>query len=319
MARRGSGSQANGRWWTAQRRLRPREPFDGPAVVEFFARRSIPGVEEPLPGGFRRSMRLALGAAVVDLLPRDGHVLARVRLQDPDDLDEALAHSRALLDLDHDAASSDAVLAGDALLAEHVSARPGARVPGTPDGGELAVRAILGQQVSLRGAATLASRITLACGEPLPEPVGTVTHLFPAPQALAALDPELLAMPWGRRRAVLALASALAEGLRLRPGEDSESARAALLAIPGIGEWTGDYVAMRALRDSDAFLATDLGVRHALERLGVDARPAAARALAQAWRPFRAYATIHLWALLAAPELRSSAAARPSTGRGAGA
>jgi AraC family transcriptional regulator of adaptative response / DNA-3-methyladenine glycosylase II len=318
MAQRGD---AHG-WLSFQRLLRPRLPFDAAGIIEFLSRRAVPGVEEAMPGGFRRSLRLAHGPAVIDLLPAGpaGQVRVRVLLADERNLDDALARSRLLLDLEHDASACDSVLVRDPLLGERVRARPGARVPGTPDGGELAVRAILGQQVSLRGAATLAARLTLACGERLPAPVGAVTHLFPAPAALARLDPQMLAMPWGRRRAVLALANALADGLALDPGGDLQQARAALLAIPGIGEWTADYVAMRAPRDADAFLATDLGVHHALERLGCDARPAAARAIAEAWRPFRAYAVIRLWAILSERDaVRSNAAGRPSRGRAGGA
>jgi AraC family transcriptional regulator of adaptative response / DNA-3-methyladenine glycosylase II len=172
-------------------------------------------------------------------------------------------------------------------------------VPGVADPDELAIRAVLGQQVSLAGAATLAGRLVADCGEPLARPVGAVTHLFPTAGAIAALAPERLAMPASRRRAVLGLAAALASGeVVLDPHGDHAAIRAALLALPGIGPWTVEYIAMRALRDPDAFLPTDLGVRHALKRLGVDDTPRAALALAERWRPYRAYALQHLWASL---------------------
>ena len=171
------------------------------------------------------------------------------------------------------------------------------------DPDELAIRAVLGQQVSLAGAATLAARLVSAYGEPLEHPVGSVTHLFPSAAALARADPEQLAMPWSRRRALIGLATALAGGdVVLDTGvmaQDEIERR--LLALPGIGPWTVAYIAMRALRDPDAFMPTDLGVRHGLERLGRDGRPPSAERIAERWRPYRAYATQHLWAQLAPP------------------
>jgi AraC family transcriptional regulator of adaptative response / DNA-3-methyladenine glycosylase II len=165
---------------------------------------------------------------------------------------------------------------------------------------------VLGQQVSLPGAATLAGRLVRAYGQPLERPIGAVTHRFPSAAALAEADPHRLTMPVARGRALTGLAAALARGeLVLDAGVDRDEARRRLLALPGIGPWTVAYVAMRALRDPDAFLPTDLGVRHALERLGEDGRPAAATRLAQRWRPYRAYAVQHLWAQVAAPQ-RSS-------------
>jgi AraC family transcriptional regulator of adaptative response / DNA-3-methyladenine glycosylase II len=175
-------------------------------------------------------------------------------------------------------------------------------VPGAVDGHELAVRALLGQQVSLRGAATLAARLVARHGEALARPLGTVTHMFPSAHALADVDPATLAMPLARGRALVGLAGALACGeLTVDVGADRTDARRRLLALPGIGPWTAEYIAMRALRDPDAFLASDLGVRHALQRLGRDDRPRAAHALAERWRPYRAYAVVHLWASLHPP------------------
>jgi AraC family transcriptional regulator of adaptative response / DNA-3-methyladenine glycosylase II len=171
-------------------------------------------------------------------------------------------------------------------------------VPGTVDGAELAVRAVLGQQVSVAGAATIAGRLAAAHGEPLPEPVGSITHLFPSSAALAALDPAELPMPRSRGRALVGLCAALAAGdVDLSPSADPAAAEADLLALPGIGPWTAAYVRLRALGDRDAFPAADLGLKRALERLGVDGSPRAAAARAEAWRPLRAYAAQHLWAL----------------------
>jgi AraC family transcriptional regulator, regulatory protein of adaptative response / DNA-3-methyladenine glycosylase II len=187
------------------------------------------------------------------------------------------------------AAAADRHLAGDPVLGPLVAARPGLRVPGTVDGGELAIRAVLGQQVSLAAARTLAGRLVAAVGDPLPEPDGTLTHAWPAPAAVAEYAPSM-AMPRSRQRAVAALAGALADGLRLDPGVGVTETRARLLELPGIGPWTAEYVAMRALADPDAWLPTDVGVRHGLARLGVG--PEAA----DAWRPYRAHAVVHLWA-----------------------
>jgi AraC family transcriptional regulator of adaptative response / DNA-3-methyladenine glycosylase II len=209
--------------------------------------------------------------------------------------------TRRLCDLDADPSAADAALASDPLLEALVLAAPGRRVPGCVSGDELAIRAVLGQQVSVAGAVTAAARLTAICGEPLERPAGAVTHLFPSAAAVAELDPAVLTMPRARARAVVGLAAALAGGdLVLDGGADRAEARERLLALPGIGEWTADYIAMRALRDPDAFLPGDLGVRHALDRLGRDSTPAAATSAADNWRPYRAYALQHLWASLAA-------------------
>jgi len=185
-------------------------------------------------------------------------------------------------------AAADAHLGRDPVLGPLVARRPALRVPGTVDGGELAIRAVLGQQVSVAAARTLAARLVAAAGEPLPEPVGTLTHTWPRPEAIVAAAPSL-AMPRARQRAVAAVAQALADGLRLEPGAD---VRAQLLALPGIGPWTVEYVAMRALGDPDAWMPTDLGVRHGLARLGVGVEAA------ESWRPYRAHAVMHLWSAL---------------------
>jgi AraC family transcriptional regulator of adaptative response / DNA-3-methyladenine glycosylase II len=277
-------------------RLPFRAPLDAAGVVEFLGRRAVPGVEEVEDGAYRRSLRLPHGAGAVELCPEDGHVRARLWLDDLRDLGTAVQRCRALLDLDADPQGVDQALGADALLGPLVAAAPGRRVPGHVDGDELAVRAVLGQQVSLAGAATLARRLTLAHGEELARPLGGVTHLFPSAPALAEADPSAWGLPESRRRALKTLASALAEGkVALDAGAEREEARRRLAELPGIGPWTVGYVAMRALRDPDTFLPTDLGVRHALERLGRDARPLAAERLADRWRPYRASAVMHLW------------------------
>jgi AraC family transcriptional regulator of adaptative response / DNA-3-methyladenine glycosylase II len=280
-------------------RLPYRAPLDAAGLIAFLGFRAVPGVEETFEGAYRRSLRLAHGAGVVELSPADGYVHARYWLDDLRDLASAMQRSRALLDLDSDPRSVAAVLGADSLLGPLVDREPGRRVPGSVDGHELAVRAVLGQQVSLQGARTLAGRLVAAYGEPLTCPLGTVTHVFPPAEVLAGMDPEKLAMPAGRRRGLIALASALAgEKLTIDSGADRAEARQRLLELPGIGSWTTEYIAMRALRDPDAFISSDLGVRRALERLRRDGSPKSAEALAERWRPYRSYAVQHLWASL---------------------
>ena len=283
-------------------RLPYRAPFEGEDIVEFLRRRAVPGVEEVEDGTYRRSLALPHGGGVVELRPGDGHVRARFVLDDLRDLGTAVHRCRALLDLDSDPATVVDALGTDPVVGPLVRTAPGRRVPGHVDAHELAVRAVLGQQISVARAAALAGRLVRDAGEPLATPVGGITHRFPTAPALAALDPDRLPMPRARRTALLGLCRALADGeLALDAGADRAATRERLLALPGIGPWTADYVAMRALRDPDAFLASDLGVRHALERLGCDGRPAAAERLAARWRPYRAYAVPHLWASLTDP------------------
>jgi AraC family transcriptional regulator of adaptative response / DNA-3-methyladenine glycosylase II len=184
-------------------------------------------------------------------------------------------------------------LSEDPLLAPLVRRRPGLRVPGCVDGFELAVRAIVGQQVSVAGARTVLGRLVAEYGGPV-TPVEGLTHRFPAPAALAAGDPTRLPFPRTRARALVELARLVAEGdLRLDAGADPAETRAQLTAIPGVGPWTADYVAMRALGDPDVFLPGDVGIRDALARLGGPADDAR-------WRPWRSYAVVHLWRSLSA-------------------
>ena len=292
-------------------RLSYRAPCDVDGLVRFFAARAVPGVELVADGVYYRSVRLEHGGGVVALRAGADDVEAKLWLDSADDLDAAAAACRRLLDLDTDPAPIVAALGRDELIGAIVRSAPGRRVPGVVEPDELAIRAVLGQQVSLAGAATLAGRLVRAYGEPLEHPVGAVTHLFPSAASLAAADPEQLAMPWSRRRALIGLATALAEAEVVLDvasmAQDEIELR--LLALPGIGPWTVAYVAMRALGDRDAFMPTDLGVRHGLERLGRDGRPPGANALAEGWRPYRAYATQHVWAQLAAPARPESHAA----------
>lgn len=274
------------------------QPLDAGALIAFLGQRAVARVEEIRGGSYRRSVRLARGPGVIELTPGPGVVEARIWLHDERDLAGAVGRCRALLDLDRDPRPVIEALGADPVIGPLVRAAPGRRVPGHVDGEELALRAMLGQQISVVAATTLAARLVTAHGEPLDDPVGAVTHLFPTPAALAASDGGALAMPAARRRAVMGLAGALARGeLELDGSADRAETERALLALPGIGPWTVAYVAMRALGDADAYLPTDLGVRRGLEALGRDGRPIAAAAIAEGWRPYRAYAVQHLWAV----------------------
>ena len=286
--------------------LRFRPPLQAGALLEWLAARAVPGVEEVDGGAYRRSLRLPGAAGVVEV-SLGGSARATLRgelwLDDPRDAGAATARVRRLLDLDADPDAVTAVLGGDELLARLVAAAPGLRVPGAVDGAELAVRAVLGQQVSVAAARTAAGRLVSAYGERLERPRGGVLALFPSAATLGALDPASLPMPRPRAAALVGLCRALAAGdLHLDPEGDREAARRALLALPGIGPWTAGYIAMRALGDPDVFLVEDLGVRHGLARLGGPSDPGEAKALAAAWAPWRSYASQYLWQ---APQLAS--------------
>jgi AraC family transcriptional regulator of adaptative response / DNA-3-methyladenine glycosylase II len=178
-----------------------------------------------------------------------------------------------------------------------VRRRPGLRVPGHPDGFELLVRAVVGQQVSVAGARTILGRMVAKYGKPLDAPDGSITHRFPDATTIATIDPGELPMPRSRAAALIGVATAIADGtVVVDPGADRDELRADLLALPGIGPWTVEYVMMRAVGDPDAFLASDLGVRRALEAHDLDGRAPAATRRAAGWSPWRAYANAHLWA-----------------------
>lgn len=283
-------------------RLPFRPPLDLDGLMAFLAARAVPGVEVVANGVYRRVLSLPHGRGTIALSAprtptRTPFVACEVALHDIRDLGTAVARCRRLLDLDADPAAVAEALTRDPIIAPLVRRAPGRRVPGHVDGDELAVRAVLGQQVSVAAARTLAGRLATRYGTPLPAPADGLTHAFPSATALAAADPADLPMPGARRRALFALTNALAEGrLCLDAGVDRDAAEAALKALSGIGPWTAMYVRMRALGDPDAFLPSDLGVRHGLEALGLPGDPAAAAALAERWRPWRAYALQHLWA-----------------------
>ncbi len=272
-------------------RLALRPPFAWPSLLAWLRARAIPGVEVVTETDYARTT----ATGTVRLVPHDDHV--ELTATGADELLDVVRRARRLLDLDADPSAIDPVLADDPALAALVVARPGLRLPGCWDPFELAVRAVLGQQISVPAATRLAGRIAAEHGEPVLEPVGALTHRFPTPTVLA--EAELPFMPAARAHALRTLAAAAVTGaLRLERWRDPAATRAELLALPGIGPWTAEYVAMRALGDPDAFPATDLVLRRALDG-GADR--------AERWRPFRAYAAMQLWA----------AAASSADGRGA--
>jgi AraC family transcriptional regulator of adaptative response / DNA-3-methyladenine glycosylase II len=264
-------------------------PMDLDATLAFLGRRAIPAVEAYEAGCYTRTLRAPGGPARISLTPGEDAVACRVELTDGDDLVTVVARVRRLLDLDVDASAVDAQLAADPVLGPLVARRPGLRAPGAVDGFEMAIRAVVGQQISVSGARTILGRIAADHGSHAFD-----EQLFPTPAELAVIDPATLPMPRSRARTVLAVAQACASGeLTFDPDADRERQHAALLALPGIGPWTADYVRMRAMGDTDVLLSTDLGVRKSADKLGADladGRPD--------WAPWRSYATHHLWAAL---------------------
>ena len=320
-------------------RLAYRMPIDAERMLGFLAARAIPGVESVQDGRYRRTIQLPNGAGILSLgplvpspagrRPGPGYIDCELQLEDLRDLNAAVQRCRRLLDLDADPEAVTGYLSADPVLGPLALANPGRRSPGHVDGNELALRAVLGQQVSIAAARRLGARLVATYGKPLSGPDGPLTHCFPTAETLAAADPATLPMPRGRALALTGLAAALASGeLSLDPGAERDRAEAVLLALPGIGPWTASYIRMRALSDPDAFLPTDVGVLAALSRLGAlpiktgpiktgpiktgpiktgptagtgpaRARAAkAAAALAESWRPWRSYAVHHLWAYL---------------------
>jgi len=293
-ARRGATTAGSG---TVSVRLPFRRPLVPDSLFGHLIATAVPGVEEWRDGAYRRTLRLPHGPGVVSLRPADDHVACDLRLADFRDLGAAIARCRRLLDLDADPVAVAEHLADDPALADEVADAPGRRVPRTVDAEELALRAVLGQQVSTAAAATHAGRLAAMAGEVVADPDGGLTHLFPTPAALLDLPDDAFRMPRSRIAALRGLAAALAAGdLDLGPGADREQARAQLLALPGFGPWTVEVIAMRGLGDPDAFVPGDLGVRLAAERLGLPTSPAALVRYAERWRPWRAYAVQYLWA-----------------------
>lgn len=284
---------------TLSLRLPVRTPFAFEGVFGHLAACAVPGCEEIRDGAYRRTLRLPGGNGVVSLIPAPDHVRCVLGLDDLRDLATAITRCRRLLDLDADPQAVIETLTTDPALRPVVVKAPGQRIPRTVDEAELAVRVVLSQQVSTKAARTHASRLVLAYGQPVVDPGGALTHTFPSVGRLADIDPAVLAVPRARRRTFTALVTRLADGsIVLDVGCDWERARQQLLGLPGIGPWTVEVIAMRGMGDPDGFPVTDLGVRRAAERLGLPTNPRALVEHSVRWRPWRSYATQHLWTAL---------------------
>ncbi|MBD8605791.1 DNA-3-methyladenine glycosylase 2 family protein [Aeromicrobium sp. CFBP 8757] len=281
-------------------RLAVRQPFHADAMLDFLAAHVLPGVEAIRDSTYVRVLRLPHGLGVMALTLHDDHVACELELADLRDTAVAIGRARRMLDLDADPVAIDGVLGADPQLRDLVASAPGLRVPSHVDGFEVAVRTIVGQQVSVAGANTVLGRQVPLRGTPVDFGLATafgLTHAFPTPEALAGADPTDMGMPHARARTIVGLAHAVAGGeLELAPGGDRDAVRAQLLAMRGIGPWTADYVVMRALAHPDVLLTTDLVLRRELDRRGI------ADADTERWRPWRSYAGMHLWRATAAFE-----------------
>lgn len=276
---------------TVTLRLPYRKPIDRTWLEWFLSGHAVPGIESFDSGLYRRSLGLPHGHAIVGLRIEDGYVDTTLNLHDMRDLAPAVARIRHLLDLDADPEAVDAALREDALLAPNIAEHSGIRVPGSVDGEELLLRTMIGQQISLRAAATHTARLVDALGAPIDDPLGgTITRLFPSSEAIAERGHEVLTGPTARVQAIIGVADALASGrLVLHTARAADELERDLLALKGIGPWTARYVVMRMLADPDVLLDTDLVVRQGAEALGVPLTDS------HRWAPWRSYVSMHLW------------------------
>ena len=279
--------------------LRYQPPYDWPAMLEFLRLRAIPGIECVADGCYARSIELDGAQGVVSVRRGEANALrATIRFPDLSALPAIIARLRRVFDLAADPLPISAHLALDPTLAPLVAMRPGLRVPGAWDGFELAIRAVLGQQISVAAAVRLAARLVAAHGEPLTAPDGDLTHVFPRAPVLASADLSGLGLPGSRAATLAAVAAAvLADPQLFSATRGLDEAVQRLRAIRGFGEWTAQYIALRQLREPDAFPAADIALMRALAN-DEGRRPSADEVLARAerWRPWRAYAAQHLWA-----------------------
>ena len=277
-------------------RLAFRPPYDWTQVRDFLAARAVPGIERVEERGYERTVMTGRGFALISVRPVEGEDALELRVHgaEPGALLQISSAARYVFDVAADPARISATFQLDPLLAALVKRRPGLRIVGTWDAFECSVRAVLGQQISVAAARTLAGRLVARAGRPVPAARGGLTHLFPTPIELATADLYGLGLTGSRITALQALACAVAKG-ELDFEGDTEKICVALAALPGIGEWTAQYVALRALREPDAFPVSDLVLRR---MAGAGDTPLSARALearAEAWRPWRGYAAMHLW------------------------
>jgi AraC family transcriptional regulator of adaptative response / DNA-3-methyladenine glycosylase II len=288
-------------------RVPVRAPYDWKSLLAFLMRRAIPGVEDITPAAYRRSIVVNGTPHRIEVTfePHGPRLVLSVQPPATRGLLEIVERVNALFDAGADPLPIGEHLRRDAVLRPLLRARPGLRVPGAWDGFELGVRAILGQQVSVAGASTLAGRLVQAFGVRLPEEIGGITHLFPAAGHLAEADLTKIGLPGSRAQALRGFAREVAAGnLSLSPATSMEETRDRLLAIPGLGPWTVEYIALRALRDPDALPAGDLWLRRALSSGAGLISETALRARAEVWRPWRAYAALHLWTAVSATASR---------------
>lgn len=305
LRRRTRGAHARGRGERAAIELSIpfREPFAGDELIEFLRVRAVEGVETVNEGSYSRVLALPHAPGRVSVGGTSANKLrARFELGDARDLGSAVERVRRLFDLDSDPVAADAALAGDPLLAKSVIEHPGLRVPGCVTGSELAFRAVLGQQVTVRSATRMASRLAAEYGRTtkLSPDHGLPARCFPDAETIAQIDPASLPMPRRRAAALTLLAGAVAGGaIQLDGAADRNEVREGLRAIPGIGPWTADYIAMRALRDPDVFLPGDSGARAGMAALGLPNSIKEIETTAARWSPYRSYALQHLWLLAA--------------------
>ena len=270
-----------------------RPPYNWKRILEFLAARATPGVEAVQAGSYRRSISFNGHHGFVEVCFQENRNALRAAVQfgDPHSLVFIIERLRAMFDLNADWSAICGTLRADSMLAKSVQAEAGLRVPGCWNGFELTVRAILGQQVSVKGATTLAGRIAEAFGQRF-EPAPGLTHLFPTPETLAGADLTRIGLTRARADTVRALARVVCDGrIRFEGPVDFGALRVRLCEIPGIGQWTAEYVAMRALSDPDAFPAGDLHLR----RKAGDCTQRELERRSESWRPWRAYATMLLW------------------------
>ena len=300
---------------TVTLRLPFRPPYDWDAMLAFLAARAIPGVESIDGDRYSRTIDVGGTHGLVTVRPVGRNALeAGIRIPVLTALPAVVSRLRRVFDLAADPRAIGAHLSEDPDLAPLVASRPGLRVPGAWDGFELAVRALLGQQITVAAARRLAGALVSLCDVRLASGLGTeggLTHVFPSAATVASADLSRLRLPRARATALASLAAEIAANPRLfDPRRDLEETIAQIRALPGVGEWTAQYIAMRELREPDAFPAADVGL---LRAMTVDGRRPTPRALltrSEQWRPWRAYAAQHLWASLAGP------ARRPAEGLG---
>ncbi|HEX4111451.1 MAG TPA: AlkA N-terminal domain-containing protein [Stellaceae bacterium] len=290
LRRRGAGRDGS----TLELTLAYKPPYDWDAILGFLAARAIPGVETVSPQCYRRTF--AHGTLAVSHEPERRRLRIALRLGDVGALPSILLRVRRVFDLGADPESIAAHLSGDPLLAPLVARRPGLRLPGGWDGFEMAVRAVIGQQITIAGARNLLGKLVAAYGVPISGGAEGLTHVFPSPEHLVDAEIAALGMPGARGRAISSMArAALADPSLFERAASLDEAIEKLCAVPGIGDWTAHYIAIRALREPDGFPASDIGLLRALAEEGVRPSPKQVLVRAEAWRPWRAYAAQHLW------------------------